>query len=316
MENFEPQYPQKPILVRKKSNRHFSITLFSMVLFALTLSLITDDYVLIFIILGILILHEGGHFLMMKLFNYEELNMLFIPFFGAMVLGRKEKYSQIETALMVIAGPLPGILLGASLLIYQWINPDYVSIQLGVLLIGLNVMNLLPIDPLDGGRLVRTLFFKQYELIQFVFSILSSFAIIGLGLYFNAWIVIGIGFLLGYRIKNKHKLYLIRKEMKKEGIKFDVNYEDLSDKSFSKIKNIIIEHTPILKEIENHREAEDYGFIIAKQVDGVLFPPTKKDATTLFKTLILLLWLGGIVLSIYSFFITDINSIVDAFQGG
>ncbi|HLW40467.1 MAG TPA: hypothetical protein VKX31_08755 [Brumimicrobium sp.] len=316
MENFEPQYPQKPILVRKKSNRHFSITLFSMVLFALTLSLITDDYVLIFIILGILILHEGGHFLMMKLFNYEELNMLFIPFFGAMVLGRKEKYSQIETALMVIAGPLPGILLGASLLIYQWINPDYVSIQLGVLLIGLNVMNLLPIDPLDGGRLVRTLFFKQYELIQFVFSILSSFAIIGLGLYFNAWIVIGIGFLLGYRIKNKHKLYLIRKEMKKEGIKFDVNYEDLSDKSFSKIKNIIIEHTPILKEIENHREAEDYGFIIAKQVDGVLFPPTKKDATTLFKTLILFLWLGGIVLSIYSFFITDINSIVDAFQGG
>src|SRR5690554_1727420 len=316
MENFEPQYPQKPILVRKKSNRHFSITLFSMVLFALTLSLITDDYVLIFIILGILILHEGGHFLMMKLFNYEELNMLFIPFFGAMVLGRKEKYSQIETALMVIAGPLPGILLGASLLIYQWINPDYVSIQLGVLLIGLNVMNLLPIDPLDGGRLVRTLFFKQYELIQFVFSILSSFAIIGLGLYFNAWIVIGIGFLLGYRIKNKHKLYLIRKEMKKEGIKFDVNYEDLSDKSFSKIKNIIIEHTPILKEIENHREAEDYGFIIAKQVDGVLFPPTKKDATTLFKTLILFLWLGGIVLSIYSFFITDINSIVDAFQSG
>lgn len=314
MENFETEYPRKPVLVRKKSNRHISITLFSIVLFALTFSLITDDYVLISIILGVLLLHEGGHFLMMKLFNYEELNMLFIPFFGAMVLGRKDKYSQVETALMVIAGPLPGILIGASLLIYQWITPDYLSIQLGVLLVGLNVMNLIPVDPLDGGRLVRTLFFRRYELIQFVFSILSSLTVVGLGLYFNSWLIIGIGFLMGYQIKNKHKLYLIRKQMRKEGIKFDVNYEDLSNKSFSKIKNIIIEHTPILKEIENHRESEDYGFILAKQVDGVLFPPTKKDASFLFKMFILFLWLGGIAISIYSFLIIDLNTIVDAFQ--
>lgn len=314
MENFETEYPRKPVLVRKKSNRHISITLFSIVLFALTFSLITDDYVLISIILGVLLLHEGGHFLMMKLFNYEELNMLFIPFFGAMVLGRKDKYSQVETALMVIAGPLPGILIGASLLIYQWITPDYLSIQLGVLLVGLNVMNLIPVDPLDGGRLVRTLFFRHYELIQFVFSILSSLTVVGLGLYFNSWLIIGIGFLMGYQIKNKHKLYLIRKQMRKEGIKFDVNYEDLSNKSFSKIKNIIIEHTPILKEIENHRESEDYGFILAKQVDGVLFPPTKKDASFLFKMFILFLWLGGIAISIYSFLIIDLNTIVDAFQ--
>lgn len=314
MENFETEYPRKPVLVRKKSNRHISITLFSIVLFALTFSLITDDYVLISIILGVLLLHEGGHFLMMKLFNYEELNMLFIPFFGAMVLGRKDKYSQVETALMVIAGPLPGILIGASLLIYQWITPDYLSIQLGVLLVGLNVMNLIPVDPLDGGRLVRTLFFRHYELIQFVFSILSSLTVVGLGLYFNSWLIIGIGFLMGYQIKNKHKLYLIRKQMREEGIKFDVNYEDLSNKSFSKIKNIIIEHTPILKEIENHRESEDYGFILAKQVDGVLFPPTKKDASFLFKMFILFLWLGGIAISIYSFLIIDFNTIVDAFQ--
>lgn len=314
MENFETEYPRKPVLVRKKSNRHISITLFSIVLFVLTFSLITDDYVLISIILGVLLLHEGGHFLMMKLFNYEELNMLFIPFFGAMVLGRKDKYSQVETALMVIAGPLPGILIGASLLIYQWITPDYLSIQLGVLLVGLNVMNLIPVDPLDGGRLVRTLFFRRYELIQFVFSILSSLTVVGLGLYFNSWLIIGIGFLMGYQIKNKHKLYLIRKQMREEGIKFDVNYEDLSNKSFSKIKNIIIEHTPILKEIENHRESEDYGFILAKQVDGVLFPPTKKDASFLFKMFILFLWLGGIAISIYSFLIIDLNTIVDAFQ--
>lgn len=314
MESFEPQYPEKPTLIRRKGNRHISITLFSIVLFVLTFSLIIDDYYLIFIVLVILLLHEGGHFLMMKLFNYEEMNMLFIPFLGAMVLGRKDQYSQVETAIMIIAGPLPGILLGASLLIYQWITPEYLSIQLGVMLIALNVMNLFPVEPLDGGRLMRALFFRHYEFTQLIFSILSSLGIIGLGLYFDSWVVTGVGFLLGFRIKSKHKLYLIRKEMKEEGIKFDVNYEDLTDKAFSRIKKIIIEHTPILKEIEIHREDDHYGHILAKQVDGVLFPPTKKDASIFFKIFMMALWLGGIILSVYAFLITDINSIVDAFQ--
>src|SRR5690554_2277283 len=122
MEEFEQQYPQKPILIKRKSNGHISITVLSMVIFAITFSLILDDYYLIAILLGVLLFHELGHFLMMKIFNYEELNMLFIPFMGAMVSGKKKEYSQIESSLMIIAGPIPGIILGASLILYGWIH--------------------------------------------------------------------------------------------------------------------------------------------------------------------------------------------------
>src|SRR5690554_5473594 len=186
MENIDHQYPQKPTLLKRKSKRHISITIMSIVLFALTFSLIINDYYLIFLLLGVLLFHELGHFLLMKLFNYEELNMLFIPFMGAMVSGRKKKYSQVESALMIIAGPLPGILLGASLLLYGWVQPTSLSIQLGSILILLNVMNLIPIDPLDGGQLMRILFFNNYEFAQLIFTAVSSLAIAGVGLYFDS----------------------------------------------------------------------------------------------------------------------------------
>lgn len=314
MENFEHQYPQKPILLKRKSNGHISVTILSMVIFAITFSLILDDYYLIAILLGVLLFHELGHFLMMKIFNYEELNMLFIPFMGAMVSGRKKEYSQIESSLMVIAGPLPGIILGAGLILYGWGVPTSLALQLGVILILLNVMNLIPIDPLDGGQLMRILFFNNYEFVQLIFTAASSLTIAGIGLYFNSWLMIIFGLLLGFRIKNKHKLYLIRKDMKYEDIVYESNYDDISNKTYSKIKRIIIEHTPVLNDIEEYNEEERYNQIVAKQVDGVLFPPTKKDASVFFKIFMMVLWAGGILLSAYALLSTDFNTIVHAFQ--
>ncbi|MEX1193120.1 MAG: site-2 protease family protein [Brumimicrobium sp.] len=315
MENLDSFYPPKPTLIRKDRKGHISITILSMVIFAITFSLIIQDYLLIAILLGVLLFHELGHFAMMKIFGYENLKMLFIPFIGAMVSGKKKIYSQMEGSLMLLAGPVPGIILGYILLEIGWSSEINILVQLGVILILLNVMNLIPIDPLDGGQLVRVLFFTHYELTQLVFTLLSSLAVIGVGLWFNSWIVIIFGFLLGFRVKNMHKLYLIRKDMKESEIKYECNYEDLSDKSFSRIKQIVIDYTPILKDIEEFNEADKYNQIVAKQVDSVLLAPTKKDASTIYKFLMMLIWLGAIFLAIHSFISIDFNSILNAFQG-
>ncbi|MEX2485495.1 MAG: site-2 protease family protein [Brumimicrobium sp.] len=315
MENLDSFYPPKPTLIRKDRKGHISITILSMVIFAITFSLIIQDYLLIAILLGVLLFHELGHFAMMKIFGYENLKMLFIPFIGAMVSGKKKIYSQMEGSLMLLAGPVPGIILGYILLEIGWSSEINILVQLGVVLILLNVMNLIPIDPLDGGQLVRVLFFTHYELTQLVFTLLSSLAVIGVGLWFDSWIVIIFGFLLGFRVKNMHKLYLIRKDMKESEIKYECNYEDLSDKSFSRIKQIVIDYTPILKDIEEFNEADKYNQIVAKQVDSVLLAPTKKDASTIYKFFMMLIWLGAIFLAIHSFISIDFNSILNAFQG-
>lgn len=314
MEEFEREYPQKPILVQRKRNGHISITVLSILIFAITFYFIIEDYYLIGLLLFVLLLHEGGHFLLMKLFNYKQLNMLFIPFIGAMVSGKKNKYSQVEGALMIMAGPLPGILLGSSLLLYGWLNPSYVSIQLGVMLVVLNLMNLVPVEPLDGGQLMRVLFFDKYELVQLIFTLASALGIMVLGLVFDSWLLIILGVFIGFRIKSKHKLYLIRKEMKEKFIKYMSNYDDISDKTFAKIKHILLDHTPMLKEMEEQHEESRFNQLIASQVNNVLYPPTKKDASLYFKIFMIALWIGAILLSVFAILAVDLNTIINAFQ--
>jgi membrane-associated protease RseP (regulator of RpoE activity) len=176
-------------------------------------------------------------------------------------------------------------------------------------------MNLIPIDPLDGGQLVKVLFFAHHELTQLIFTLVSSLAVMGVGLWFNSWIVIIFGFLLGFRVKNMHKLYLVRKEMRENEVNYETTYEDLSDESYSKIKTIVIDHTPVLKDIEEYNDSTKYDQIVAKQVDSVLSAPTTRDASTVQKSLMMLIWLGAIFLAIHSFILIDFNTLLDAFQG-
>lgn len=315
MENFNSFYPPKPTLIRRERKGHISITVLSIIIFAITFSLIIEDYLLIAILIGVLLFHELGHFMMMKIFGYKNLKMLFLPFIGAMVSGKKKVYSQIEGAIMLLAGPVPGIILGYFLLEIGWGSEMIFLVQLGVVLILLNVMNLIPIDPLDGGQLVKVLFFTNHELTQLVFTLVSSIAVIGIGLWFNSWIIIIFGFLLGIRVKNMHKLYSVRKEMRENEVNYESSYEDLSDETFARIKTIVIDHTPILKDIEEYNDATKYNQILAKQVDNVLSAPTKRDASALQKSLMLLVWLGAIFLAIHSFLSIDFNTLLDAFQG-
>lgn len=107
----------KPELPVKEQKNAMQTTILSMVLFVLLFYFfITPDLLLIGLIVLVLFVHELGHFLMMKKYNYENVSMVFIPFLGAMVQGKKsEKYSQKERANVILAGPVPGIVIGVIL---------------------------------------------------------------------------------------------------------------------------------------------------------------------------------------------------------
>ena len=89
--------------------------------------------------------------------------------------GKKKIYSQTQSALVLLAGPVPGILIGFVLLEYGITENIFWVIQLGVLFVLLNVINLLPLDPLDGGQLIKLMFFGNQELgaANFFFCIFS-----------------------------------------------------------------------------------------------------------------------------------------------
>ena len=110
-------YPEKPELIEKVSKKNTRNTIFSLLLFIITFSMIgSSDYTFIFYLVSVLVIHELGHFLFMKKFGYTNVKMLFIPLMGAFVEGKKEEYHQKESLIVLLAGPIPGIILGLFLL--------------------------------------------------------------------------------------------------------------------------------------------------------------------------------------------------------
>ena len=149
MEEYD-YYPQKPELIEKKINKGIGKTIFSILLFIMAFSLIgAGDIQFILFLVIVLLVHELGHFTMMKLFKYKDVQMLFVPFMGAFVKGNRENEKQTQSLLVILAGPIPGIVIGLTLLYFgnnselKWMN------DLAFLFLFLNSLNLLPLDPLD-----------------------------------------------------------------------------------------------------------------------------------------------------------------------
>ena len=66
-------------------------------------------------LIPILLFHEFGHYVAMRVFGYQDLRMFFIPLFGAAVSGRHYNVPGWKKAIVSLAGPVPGIGLGVAL---------------------------------------------------------------------------------------------------------------------------------------------------------------------------------------------------------
>lgn len=130
------------------------------------------------ILVGVLFLHESGHLVGMRLFGFSDLRMFFLPFLGAAASGRKFGASAGEHAVVSLAGPVPGIVLAAALLPFvesghmrgEALPPVALTV---ITLVAINTLNLLPILPMDGGRLFQSLLFQRMPVLDVVFQVLA-----------------------------------------------------------------------------------------------------------------------------------------------
>lgn len=129
------------------------------------------------ILVGVLFLHEIGHLLAMRLFGYQNAAIFFLPFFGAAATGYKHDATLAQKVWVLLAGPLPGIVLGLIMAIA--ISKDPASapdwqLETMVLLMIVNLLNLLPIYPFDGGRIANLLVcrYPYAEVLLKVFAVI------------------------------------------------------------------------------------------------------------------------------------------------
>ena len=127
---------------------------------ALTMLLSVGAYALLFPVwfaVGVVVLiwvHEMGHVLQLKREGIKASAPMFIPFIGAFVAMKEWPKSALAEARVGLAGPVLGTLGGlATLGIYAATeNPVFLGLAYFNFLI--NLFNLAPMLPLDGGRAV------------------------------------------------------------------------------------------------------------------------------------------------------------------
>ena len=101
----------------------------------------------------ITLIHEIGHAVVIRAKGLRAGFMVFIPFIGGAVTLKDQPRSAYDDAQIGLAGPIAGTAASlVSLQIFKWTaNPLYMLIAFTGFI--LNLLNLLPLGPLDGGRI-------------------------------------------------------------------------------------------------------------------------------------------------------------------
>ena len=137
----------------RKQHQPENVWMKSIISLALYLALgyyIFKQWEILLLITAIVMIHELGHFFAMKFFKYNDLGIFFIPLLGAYVSGSKREVSQKQSAIILMAGPLPGIIIGIILYLIDQNGSGYSLLKISYskiafLFIILNFIYLFPI---------------------------------------------------------------------------------------------------------------------------------------------------------------------------
>lgn len=175
----------------------------------------------IFILVLVLAFHELGHYVAMRVFGYRNLRMFFIPFFGAAVSGRHYNVAGWKKAVVALAGPLPGIFIGAPLGVLGMVLREPKIMEVATLMLILNGFNLFPFLPLDGGWVVHGVLFVRHPVLDVVFRLVAGLALLGLALLLQAWILAGVAVFMLIALPVIWRLARVSHRLKQEGLAAD-----------------------------------------------------------------------------------------------
>ncbi|MEB3218224.1 MAG: site-2 protease family protein [Nostocales cyanobacterium 94392] len=232
------------------------------------------------ILVSALILHEGGHLLAMKICGYQNASLIFLPFLGAVAMARKDDSTIIQRFCVSLAGPLPGLILGIGLAIIfgdgsysSWMK------QASWILICLNLFNLLPIYPLDGGQIIDILLSSRFPYSDVLFKAFGTIIIGGLGIIHPALFILTIP--LAFNILHSYRAAKINCKLQRFLQKrLDNNQENILYALFEFLQQFDYQKLPfnsrytlVKKMIERYRYVDNKRitrFILASVYCGIL----------------------------------------------
>lgn len=110
-------------------------------------------------LLVLLFIHELGHIVALKRKGFETKLPFFIPFVGAVISAPKFEDRHTE-AYVGYGGPLIGTLAAVVAAVPFFITGDKFWITASFIGVALNLFNMIPVSPLDGGRITQAIHSK------------------------------------------------------------------------------------------------------------------------------------------------------------
>lgn len=167
---------------------HVTFTMFiSMLVSILCYALPFDLHFAIGFVL-LLFAHEVGHVLASRVVGMHASPPIFIPFLGAVIHLKKQPVNAKMTANIAIGGPAMGALSALICIACYFWTDQRLFLILAYIACILNLFNLIPCEPLDGGKIVVAispylcwigtmiiggLFFYTYNVLIFIIFVFS-----------------------------------------------------------------------------------------------------------------------------------------------
>jgi len=213
----------------KKSGWGNLSTLFLTLVFFGSFGLFHSSITDLAILVVVLVIHELGHLLGMKIFGYKNLRIFFIPFLGAAASGREQTGSSVKKAVISLLGPVPGIIIGIFLVYYYYKTKNQQIADIAKTFLFINGFNLLPFHPLDGGRFFDYLLFSRHPYVETVFKILTLALMVLLGFDLSSPALIIFSLFMLLTLTQTYTIATIAHEMKKEGVTENSTIDQISE---------------------------------------------------------------------------------------
>jgi Zn-dependent protease len=148
------------------------------------------------LLIAALFVHELGHLLAYRMMGQPWGRMVFLPFLGAIALPRLRFDSQGQAVFAALMGPGFSILLALVCTMHAsafgQLGSEFL-VQLGFVAVLLNIFNLLPAEPLDGGVALRSVLGKLLGKHARYGLMAVGLLIIAAGLYWSSILLVLFG---------------------------------------------------------------------------------------------------------------------------
>lgn len=145
----------KFVLVFLKLGKFFGTALSMLITIGFYASMFGWRYALGFVLL--IFIHEMGHYVTAKEIGLNVSAPIFIPFVGAFIAMKEQPVNAVDEAKVGLGGPVLGSLAALFCLLVGLQYNDGFSIALAYTGFFINIFNLIPVSPLDGGRIVAAI---------------------------------------------------------------------------------------------------------------------------------------------------------------